>query len=149
MLSACASFEDSENDKNTEKINSTPQRIFFASYDKVWRATQAALHYPIAAQNEETGYLETDFIRGIDGWIAPEQKPPSFGISYRLLISFVRGKTEGRESTRVTINKKIMLKRDFVSEPKDIVSDGLEEEVLFYRIERELVIYEALRKANL
>jgi hypothetical protein len=32
--------------------------------------------------------------------------------------------------------------------PEPIESNGLEESVLFYRIERELIIIEALKKAN-
>jgi hypothetical protein len=47
---------------------------------------------------------------------------------------------------KVTLTKKIEVKRDFFSEPKPLETDGLEEMVLFYRIERELIIEEAIKK---
>jgi len=64
-----------------------------------------------------------------------------------LIFTFAKGKTDGRESTRITIEKKIEVFRDFISETQIIPSDGLEEMALFYRIERELVIAQALKRA--
>jgi hypothetical protein len=58
-----------------------------------------------------------------------------------------KGKVEGREGIRVTINKNIEKKRDFFSEAEVLPTDGLEEKVIFYRMERELIIDEALKKA--
>jgi hypothetical protein len=65
-----------------------------------------------------------------------------------LVFNFAKGKTEGRESTRVTVEKKIERLRDFFSEADPLPSDGLEEKVIFYRIEREIVIADALKKAQ-
>ena len=125
------------------------QKVFFASYDNVWRAAHNVLKYPIAQENEDTGIVETEYIKGLDGWLAPgEQRPPSSGIRYKLILTFAKGKTEGRESTRVTVDKKMEILRDFFSEPEYIETDGLEERIIFYRIERELVINEALKRAN-
>ncbi|WP_374074212.1 hypothetical protein [Bdellovibrio bacteriovorus] len=125
------------------------QKVFFATYDQVWRAAHAVLKYPIAQENQDTGIIETEFIKGIDGWLPPnEQRPPSSGIRYKLTMTFAKGKTEGRESTRVTIDKRMEILRDFFSEPEYMETDGLEEKIIFYRIERELVINEALKKAN-
>jgi hypothetical protein len=125
------------------------QKVFFAPYDSVWRAAHAVLKYPIAQENQDTGIIETEYIKGLDGLLAPnEQRPPSSGIRYKLTLTFVRGKTEGRESTRVTIDKKMEILRDFFSEPEGMESDGLEEKIIFYRIEREVLINEALKKAN-
>ena len=125
------------------------QKVYFANYDQVWRAAHAVLKYPIAQENQDTGIIETEYIKGLDGWLPPnEQRPPSSGIRYKLILTFAKGKTEGRESTRVTIDKKMEILRDFFSEPEPIESDGLEEKILFYRIERELIINEALKRAN-
>jgi hypothetical protein len=63
-------------------------------------------------------------------------------------MTFAKGKTEGRESTRVTIDKRMEILRDFFSEPETIESDGLEEKMIFYRIERELIIQDALKRAQ-
>lgn len=93
--------------------------------------------------------METEYIKGLDGWLAPgEQRSPSSGIRYKLAITFAKGKADGRESTRVTIDKKMEILRDFFSEPESLESDGLEEKIIFYRIERELIISEALKRAN-
>lgn len=128
---------------------SAKQRIFFANYDLVWRAAHAVIRYPIAVDNQDTGVLETDYIKSVDGWQEPEAKTnPSSGVRYKIILLFAKGKVDGRESTRVTIEKRIEILRDFFSEPENLESDGLEEKVLFYRIERELIVGDALRKAN-
>ena len=125
------------------------QKVFFASYDNVWRAAHAVLKYPIAQENQDTGVIETEYIKGVDGWIPPnEQRPPSSGIRYKLTLIFAKGKTEARESTRVTIEKCLEILCDFFSEPETMETDGLEEKIIFYRIERELIVNEALKKAG-
>jgi len=147
-VSGCALFERQPDPENDFLKQSIHQKVFFAPADSVWKAAHTTIKYPIAVENQDTGYLETEYIKGIDGFLAPEtNRPPSAGIRYKLIFSFAKGKTEGRESTRVTIEKKIERLRDFFSEADTLASDGLEEKVLFYRIERELVIAEALQKA--
>lgn len=125
------------------------QKIYFATYDSVWRAAHRVIKYPIFQENQDTGIIETEFIKSMDGWLPPDQQPaPSSGVRYKLIITFARGKTDGRESTRVSIDKKMEILRDFFSEPETIETDGLEEKILFYRIERELIIDETLKRAN-
>lgn len=124
------------------------QKVYFFPYDSVWRAAQLALKYPIAINNMDHGVLETDTVKGDDGFVAPHQdRPPSSGVRYKILMTLARGRTEGRDSVKVTIQKVMERKRDFFSEAESLQSDGLEEQALFYRIERELVIDEALKKA--
>lgn len=126
------------------------QRVLYAPYDQVWRAAHTVIKYPIAGENQDTGLLETETIKFLDGWLPPENpKQPSHGMRYKLLLTFAKGRIEGRESTRLTIEKKIEKHKDFFSEPDQIESDGLEEKVIFYRIERELIINETLRRASL
>lgn len=127
----------------------TKQKVFFASYDAVWRAAHNVIKYPIAQENQDNGVIETEYIKGLDGWLAPgEQRSPSSGIRYKLTLTFSKGKADGRESTRVTVIKNMEILRDFFSEPESMESDGLEEKLIFYRIERELVIADALKRAN-
>lgn len=145
-LSGCSLF-DKRPSAHSRMAQINKQKVFFASYDKVWRAAHATLKYPIAHENQDTGVIETDYIKGLDGWLPPNLKrPPSSGIRYKLILSFAKGKADGRESTRVTIDKKMEILRDFFSEPEMMESDGLEEKMLFYRIERELIINETLEK---
>ncbi|MGZ3771532.1 MAG: hypothetical protein ACXVCP_18240 [Bdellovibrio sp.] len=125
------------------------QKVFFAPYDTVWRAAHSVIKYPIAQENQDNGIIETEYIKGLDGWMPPnEQRPPSSGIRYKLTLIFAKGTTDGRESTRVTIDKRMEILRDFFSEPETMESDGLEEKIIFYRIERELIINEVLKKQN-
>lgn len=144
---SCGLLDKPESRSPLKKV--TKQKIFYAPYEQVWRSAQAVLRYPISIQNEETGIIETDYVRGVDGWLPPEQtKPPSSGLRYKLILTFAKGKVDGRESTRLTIDKKVEVLRDFFSEAQPLESDGLEESVLFYRIERELIIYETLKKVS-
>ncbi len=125
------------------------QRIFFANFDTMWRVAHTVLKYTIANENTDTGIIETEYIKGVDGWLAPDQKKaPSAGLRYKLTLTLSKGKTDGRESTRVTIEKRIEVLKDFFSEPQILETDGLEEAALFYRMERELIVSEALKKAN-
>jgi hypothetical protein len=123
------------------------QKIFLAAYDDVWRAAHTALKYPIANENQDTGVIETDFIKSQDGFIPPETKAPSSGLRYKIFMYFAKGRTQGKESVRVTVDKRIEKLRDFFSDAETLSSDGLEEKLLFYRIERELLIMKGLKKA--
>jgi hypothetical protein len=123
------------------------QKIFLATYDEVWRAAHTALKYPIANENQDTGVIETDFIKSQDGFIPAETKVPSSGLRYRIYMYFAKGRSQSKESVRVTIDKKIEKLRDFFSDAESLTSDGLEEKILFYRIERELLIMKGLKKA--
>ena len=149
VLSGCSLFEPRPEsvDKIIEK--SSRQKIFFASYDLVWKAAHSAIKYTIANENQDYGVIETDFIKAVDGWLPPNQtRPPFKSARYKLTLSFAKGNTNGRNSTRVTIEKKIEIFRDFISETQVMQSDGLEEQTIFYRIEREIVIAQALKKAS-
>ena len=148
LLSGCSLFEPRPDsiDKIIEKASH--QKIFFANYDLVWKAAHSAIRYTIANENQDYGVIETDFIKAVDGWLPPDQTRPQYkSARYKLILSFAKGNTNGRESTRLTIEKKIEVFRDFISETLIVQSDGLEEQSVFYRIERELIIAQALKKA--
>lgn len=147
-ISGCALFAPRQDgaDKIIEKASQ--QKIYFANYDLVWRAAHAALRYTIANENQDYGVIETDFIKSVDGWLPPHLTKPQYkSARYKLILTFAKGETNGRESTRVTIEKRIELFKDFISETQTAPSDGLEEQSIFYRIERELLIAAALKRA--
>ncbi|MBL7543011.1 MAG: hypothetical protein JNL11_04300 [Bdellovibrionaceae bacterium] len=128
-----------------------PSRVFTASYDNVWRAALTVLKYSITEQNQETGHIETDYVKPSDGgWTRPDGGTNiSAGMRYKISMSLVRVQTKnGSVGVKVTVDKKIERVRDFFSDPEPIDSDHLEEKALLYRIDRELVIEETLRKAN-
>ncbi len=146
FLSACGLIEPRP--ESAEKIieRSSQQKIFLASYELVWKAAHAAIKYTIANENQDFGVIETDFIKTVDGWLPPNQtKPLHKSGRYKIILTFAKGKK--KDSTRVTIEKKIEIFRDFISETEQVQSDGLEEQSIFYRIEREIIIAKALKKA--
>ncbi len=153
ISSGCA-LGDSKPEKSilssSEKVirRTSNQKVFSYPFESVWRAAQLALKYPIAINNMDNGTLETDWIKATDGFQNPEaEKEPSAGIKYKISMILVKGKIDGKESVRVTMTKKIERQRDFFSDPESLESDGLEEKIIFYRIEREIIVDEGLKKA--
>jgi uncharacterized protein YceK len=146
-VGGCASLTSRQKsaDKLVKKV--ATQKVFYYPYESVWRAAQLALKYPFAVNNMDSGLLETESIRGLDGWLAPEvNRDPSAGLKYKIMLNLVKGNVNSKETVRVTLTKKIEIQRDFFSESSQVPTDGLEESVIFYRIERELIIEEALKK---
>src|SRR4051812_14057820 len=149
LMLGCESFQTASEDPAKPIPKPPAQEIFYYPFDQVWRAAHAVLKYPISNENPDSGSIETEYIKGVDGFLPPEKtKPPSAGIRYKIIMISAKGFTDGRESTRVTIDKKMEVLRDFFSEPEQMISDGLEEKVILYRIERELLISNTLKKIS-
>lgn len=145
-FAGCSLFDPPvQNDKPTPP----EKKVIFAPYDQVWRAGQLAMgKYPLSSNNMDTGLVETELIRGPEGFKTPLQtKAYSSGVKYKLVLRMVKGVVNGKEAVRVSVAKKMEINRDFFSSPEQMVSDGLEEKVIVYRMERELAIEGALRKA--
>lgn len=148
LFSGCSLFEKQPESIDQIIQKSSNQKIFFANYDIVWKAAHTAIKYTIASENQDFGVIETDYVKSVDGWLPPDKTKPEYkSARYKLIFTFAKGKTDGRESTRITIEKKIEVFKDFISETQVIPSDGLEEMALFYRIEREIIIGNALKRA--
>ena len=147
FLSGCTAFQKPE-DRQEQLLRKGPtQKIFYAKYEALWRAIHQVLKYPIASENQDTGFIETEYVKMMDGFAHPETgKPPTPGTRYRFVFKLIRGKVNGRPSVRLVIDKQIELLKNFFSEPERIPSEGLEELALIYRIERELLLAEALEK---
>ncbi len=147
-LAGCSLFENRAETADQAIEKSSNQKIFFAPYDLVWKAAHTTLKYTIASDNQDYGVIETDFVKAVDGWLPPyKNKPDLPGSRYKLIFTFSKGKTNGRESTRVTIEKKIEVFKNIIADTQSVSSDGLEEKIIFYRMEREIIISQALKKA--
>ena len=112
----------------------------------VWKSCLIVLgKYPLKSYDEESGVIETDFIKGEDAWISPHKKKyvPG-GYRYKLNLRVIKGKANNKNATKVIVLKQSELQKDFFAEPEKIQSDGLEELALLYRIERELALEKAL-----
>lgn len=148
LLSGCGLLTSRSDTPEQIIERASQQKIYFANYDLVWKAAHSAIRYTIANENQDYGVIETDFIKAVDGWLPPDQTRPQYkSARYKLILSFAKGNTGGKESTRLTIEKKIEVFKDFISETQVVQSDGLEEQSIFYRIERELIIAAALKRA--
>lgn len=123
----------------------THQRIFIASFDSVWRAAQLSLRYPISLNNMDEGVIETDWIDALDGFEPAHAPPTAESYRYKIKMLFAKGRTQGSPSVRVTILKQIETPEGFFNPGRSLESNGLEETVLFYRMEREITIDEAIK----
>lgn len=141
-LSGCALTE--------EAPNASPiSRAYLSSYDEVWRAAQKVLiKYPIMVNNIEVGVLETEAVRPGQFWQAPFSVKREYpNAKYNIKMSVQKGKLRGQESVKVTVAKNLSLQRDFFSDSAPLTSDGMEEKSILYRIERELALERAIKKA--
>lgn len=125
------------------------EKSFLATYDEVWAATLKVLNvYPIQNNNVDLGIIETSTIKGYQYWAPPDRKEdPPAGLRYKLAIRVIKGSVSKKKVTRVIVEKKIELYRDFFSDAEKLKSDGLEELGIMYRIQREIIIQRAVQKA--
>lgn len=125
-------------------------RVYYANYEDVDIALkQSMIRYPQKVDNTEAGIFETDYIKG-EARFKPPHKITVFspGYRYRILVRLVRGRTDERSAIKVQVTKKPEIVRDFFSDADSVKSDGLEEQVVLYRIGRELQLARAIAKAS-
>ncbi len=125
----------------------TPQRkqhtIYLNSkFEHVWRAAQISLSkYPLATNNLDKGLLKTQMISSYDIWKPAHVSVNNYGgKSYTIKIKILRGRYNGKKITKVIVKKSLQRRKDFFSGEESLMSDGLEEQKILYRIKRELII---------
>ncbi len=140
ILTGCVSTPSLEEDKAYTKS-------FRASFDEVWRAAQqAVISYPLKVNNMEQGTIQTTLLRSHTYFKPPHlEKRHAGGYRYDLQLTLIK---ESKTITAVSLQKKLQVYKDFISKPVDLVSDGLEESALLYRIEREIEIDRNLTKQS-
>lgn len=126
--------------------NKTYEKKMRASFDEVWRAAQqAVITYPLKVNNMEQGVIQTTLLRSHTYFKPPHLgKKHASGYRYDLSLNLLK---ESPNETTVSIHKNLQVYRDFISKPEDLTSDGLEEAMLLYRIEREIEIDRAIAKS--
>ena len=123
------------------------ERKFRASFDEVWRACQQAIiSYPLKVNNMEQGVIQTTMLRS-HTYFRPPHISKKHASGYRYSLSFNLLKDSEKETT-ISIHKNLLVYRDFISKPEDLTSDGLEEAILLYRIQREIEIDRSIVKAS-
>jgi hypothetical protein len=133
----------------TKKMPEVPQRekVFFAPYEEVERAVkQAMIRYPAKVDNPDAGIFETDWVKD-DLRFKPAQMRGEFseGVQYRLLVRMIKGKAK-KPGIKVVVRKETVLNRDFFANSEPQPSDGIEEDVILYRVARELSVEKALKR---
>ena len=123
--------------------------VFNHSYPLVWEAVLLALKkYPIAMEHQDSGQIETKFIRNYKSWKPPKgsvERPHSR--KYKLKLFLEKGSSvSNTPAVKVHIMKEEFMDEDFIQQSIPISSNGLEEEVLLYRIERELFLMNQKKK---
>lgn len=147
LLVGCTTASDQLSTKL--KLNEPVSRSYITSLGALETAIgQSLVKYPLRIHNLEAGVIETDFVTGKNRF-QPAHQPSSFssGYRYRLIVHIVKGTLDEQAAYNVQIVKKIEILRDFFSDPEPIPSDGLEEQALLYRIERELAIRDLVKKS--
>ena len=150
LLSASISGCASSRTKRLEPGERQPplQRVYFFPYEEVELAVKRTMiRYPQKVQDSEAGILETDLVKGELRFKPPHSEVQySNGYHYKISVRMVKGKTEGRPAVKVLVSKEVELVRDFFSGAEYLPTDELEEQVILYRIQRELTIERAIRK---
>ena len=126
------------------------ERVYSGEYGDVEMAIRASMKkYPVKEDNLDSGIFETDYIRGDKMYRAPGSHDRlESGTRYRIQIHTIKGKVEGKPATQLIIKKIIEKTRDFFAESEPLPSDGLEENIIFYRVQRELAIAKAIKRSS-
>lgn len=121
-------------------------RAFGAKKESVWKGVLIALSkYPLDKNSQESGEITTSKIP--DGEIfRPHNHQVNHNLEYQLFINLENRRYKGRKITLVKIEKKSILKGDFIKKEKEVESDGVEEQVLLYRMAREIKIDRKVEK---
>ena len=124
----------------------TYMKVFPTKYDRVWKSALIAMtKYPLEKNDKDSGELVTSTIAARQIF-KPYNYRSRSKEEYSLNISLEKRKYQGRKVVLVKIDKRSVVKGDFINKDRELESDGLEEEVLLYRIAREIKIDRAVEK---
>lgn len=130
-------------------VTEAQSKVFYSNYDEVWRSVQLALRkYPVHLNNIESGILETDYIKGDKLFAEPVEDKTKFGMRYKLTIRAIKGKINDRTAIKIICTKVPEIQHDFFTGYQPISSNGLEENLILYRIGRYLEMDHMLSKIS-
>lgn len=140
LLAGCTTSHEKSDEDYTQVATGGPRsRIFYDDYEKVWKAAQISIaQYPLKAYDIDSGTIETEFIGSDNAWLPPHQQSIQNGVRYKINIRVLKEKKGGLDVINVVILKQVEKKTDFFSNYERLISDGLEEVSILYRIQREL-----------
>lgn len=148
---ACLSSRENFRAFEVDYVDSSYIKSYPFEFTRVLRAIRIVLKdHSMAKDNEEKGILETKIVKKNQfKTLFQEEKSSSSRVPfrYKIQVRVYREGEEGKPLTQVAILKKILFKKHFFSSEETLKSDGLEEQVILYRIGRELEIEEEMKKA--
>lgn len=127
-----------------------PSQVYNSDYNKTWQAViQIMRRYDLAIQNQQSGVIRT---RWIDNTLELNFAD-SFGSNdavraarFKLVINVVKGFRGDREVSRVSVYRRQMVEKDFLQGWQVVPSDGIQEQIILYRIGRLLEIEERIER---
>jgi len=146
-LFSCSSYEQF---KNYSKNLEIPSEVFKADYVQSWQAAlQVMKKYDLSFQDQESGTIKT---RWKDNTLELNFSD-SFGgkdsvktAKFKLIMTLVKGYRGGKEVTKISIYKRQMVAQDFLQGEKIVHSDNILEKTILYRIKRQIIIDNKLKK---
>jgi len=134
LLISCTSLQDS----------TSYQVVFKAPYSLVWQATLLAMQaYPTAKEDLEGGVLTTKTVRRYSVWTPPPKSiRQTNNRHYKINIFLEKGL---ENNVKVHIIKNEFVNKDFIQHSIPVASNGLEERVIAYRIQREILLEQKLK----
>ncbi len=127
-------------------------RIYDGSYDEVWGSGLKALaDYPLKLSNKDTGRVTTEVVNGpYNDLLFQYPEKIELPERYRYSLEFNFAKLLGddkRPLTRIRVVKNLERFQDFYTGWTPYYSDGIEEQVLLYRMEHLLKMEKTLSRA--
>ena len=146
-LTSCSSYQEFQNIANEYEM---PSQVFMADFTQTWQSVlQVMQKYDLALQDQASGVIKT---RWIDN-TSQLNFEDSFGgknsvkaAKFKLVINVVKGFRGRREVTQVTLFKRQMVEKDFLQGWKVIRTDGILEKTILYRVERNILIDNKLKR---
>ena len=121
-------------------------RSFEAPREKVWEALVVVFKpYPMKIIEGDRGYIETEPLKGSRLWKAPGQKSSALSGHSAVITARISG---AGPVIRVFIHKRLYRRKGFISQEEEILSDGLEEAILFRRLALELRVKSLMEKTG-
>ena len=120
----------------------TQQQMFSAPYEIVWQSVLLTMKdYPLIVEDIESGEIETGMIQGYTIWQPPQGMIPYQNKrKYKIKIFLEKIKKDSQSSIKVHIIKDERVDKDFIEHSTPVVSSGLEEDLILYRIKREILL---------
>lgn len=146
-LTGCASYKEFA--YLTEEFE-IPSKLFKFGYAETWQAVGKVMQkYDLAVQDQESGVFKTRWqpntleVNFTDSF---GDKDAVKAAKFKLVVNVIKGYRGSREVAKVTVFKRQLVEKDFLTGWKVVRSDGILEKSILYRIERNLKIESRLKK---